>query len=308
MLFALLEWFTIKPLPKILIVSALVGLAAGYHIRVASTYYRSTLRQNQFYWQLYWRAPYLKPGTAILSADELFLYVGRLASGTTMNLIYPKPLDSQDLGYWFFELDHDIGPKSVPKLIKGRDLSATFRNFTFKGNSLDNLVVNKAGNGRCLWVLSPQDVDNPDLPELTKLALPVANLSRIEPEPVAGDYPAQDLFGKEPAHDWCYYFQKADLARQFDDWQKVAQLGDEAQEKGYAAQDANEWLPFIQGYAFTGQWEKAIDRSRQAFTLKAEIAPRLCNTWSGILSRATFDADGMEQLKHFETELACPLQ
>jgi hypothetical protein len=223
-----------------------------------------------------------------------------------MNLIYPGPLDNQDLGYWFFELDHDIGPKAVPKLIKGRDLNATFRNFTFKGNSLDNLVVNKSGSGRCLWVLSPQDIDNPDLPELTKLALPVANLSRIEPEPVAGDYPDQDLFGKEPEHDWCYYFQKADLARQFEDWQKVAQLGDEAQEKGYAAQDANEWLPFIQGYAFTGQWEKAIDRARQALALKAEIAPRLCNTWAAILSRATFDTDKMEQLKQFEAELACP--
>ncbi len=311
-LFGLFEWFTVKPLPKILLVSVLIGLAGGYHIRVASTYYRSTLKQNQFYWQLFWRAPYLKPGTAILSADELFPYVGRAASAVTMNLLYVQPAGSPTMAYWFFELDYDIGPKAVPKLSKEKPLNAVFRNFVFNGNSLDNLVVfYKSGTGRCLWVLSPEDVENSDLPELTLQALPVSNLSRIEAEPIpvegsTNNYPPADLFGKEPEHDWCYFFQKANLARQYEEWEKVAQLGDEAQNQGLVPQDAHEWLPFIQGYAFVDQWEKAINRTDQALVLKAESAPRLCTVWEKILSQTAPSQNVMGQIEQMKTRLSCP--
>jgi hypothetical protein len=65
----LLEWFTPRRLPKAILLATMIGLAAGFHLRVATAYYRSTLSQNQFYWQLYWRAPYIKPGTAIGDAQ-----------------------------------------------------------------------------------------------------------------------------------------------------------------------------------------------------------------------------------------------
>ena len=47
---------------------------------------------------------------------------------------------------------------------------------------------------------------------------------------VNADPPAQPpyLLGPEPEHDWCYYFEKAELARQQADWQQVAMLGDQA--------------------------------------------------------------------------------
>jgi hypothetical protein len=277
----LLEWLTPRRLPKALLLAVLLGSAAGYHVRNGIAYYRSSLKQDDFYWQFYWRAPYLEPGTAILSADELFPYVGRAATAATLNLVYPQPYGTRQVGYWFFELYHDIGPKTVPKLERGRALTASFRTFEFTGSSLDSLVVYyKPGAGRCLWVLSPEDADNPELPELTRQALPAANLSRIEPQPRA-PLPA-DLFGKEPAHTWCYFYQKAELARQQSDWRAVADLGDQAEGLGYQPGNANEWLPFIEGYAMSGRWPAAQQRTEEALAMDSEIAPRLCILWGRI--------------------------
>jgi hypothetical protein len=56
-------------------------------------------------------------------------------------------------------------------------------------------------------------------------------------------------FGSEPAHDWCYYYQKAAYARQSDNWDAVLQWGEEAHSLGYTANDQIEWMPFLQAYA-----------------------------------------------------------
>jgi hypothetical protein len=56
-------------------------------------------------------------------------------------------------------------------------------------------------------------------------------------------------FGAEPSHGWCYFYQKAALARQMGNWQEAARLGDEALALGFSAGDKIEWMPFLQAYA-----------------------------------------------------------
>jgi len=302
----LLEWFTPRRLPKAALLAVMIGLAAGYHLRVATSYYRSTLLQDQFYWQLYWRAPYIKPGTAILSKDELFIYVGRKPTAVTLNLLYPQPFGTRKVGYWFLEMDHDVGAKEVPKLARGKVFDESFRTFDFTGSSLDSLVIfYKPGAGRCLWVLSPNDVDNTQLPEVTQQALPVSNLGRIEPEPISGDYPVVDFFGAEPTHTWCYYYQKAELAAQFGEWKKVVSLGDEAEQQGYAAGNPYEWLPFIEGYALTERWEEALNRTQVAFEVDEAIAPRLCRVWASVLAQETPPNEQNANIQQMQNQLQC---
>jgi hypothetical protein len=74
-----------------------------------------------------------------------------------------------------------------------------------------------------------------------------------EAEHIAFDEPSHAPplipFGAEPAHTWCYYYEKAALARQMNHWDEVTHLGEEARKLGYAANDPVEWLPFLQAYA-----------------------------------------------------------
>ena len=38
-------------------------------------------------------------------------------------------------------------------------------------------------------------------------------------------------FATEPGHTWCYFYEKAELARQIQDWDQIVALGSEAAEK-----------------------------------------------------------------------------
>lgn len=307
-LIALLEWFTPHRARQAILLGLLVGLAVGFHLRNATVYYKAWLSQTQFYWQLHWRAPQIEPGTAILSDNELFPYMGRASTALVLNLLYPSQDSSTNLPYWFFELYHDIGAAQTPKLERGKTLTGEFRSFNFTGNSLDSLAIfYKPGAGRCLWVLSPEDVDNPDLSDITRSALPATNLSRILEEPVSPDYPPVSIFGAEPEHTWCYYFERADLARQYGQWQQVVQLGKQAKQHGYSPENQQEWIPFIEAYAHTAQWETAFRKTEDIYNSNPDLAPRLCNLWQRIQNDVP-PPSGQAGLEPLFNEMNCSQQ
>jgi len=64
------------------------------------------------------------------------------------------------------------------------------------------------------------------------------------------------VFGVEPAHGWCYIYQKATLARQHGDWDAIALLDRQASQNAFVPQDAVERLPFVQASAMLGDAER----------------------------------------------------
>lgn len=62
----------------------------------------------------------------------------------------------------------------------------------------------------------------------------------------------ESIFGPEPAHGWCYFYEKADLALQSKDYRQVIALGTEAAKQGLQPADPVEWMPFLQAYAVLG--------------------------------------------------------
>ena len=125
------------------------------------------------------------------------------------------------------------------------------------------------------------------MPPITLSALRAAHLNRIlDQAPVPG-YPPTDLFGKEPAHGWCYFYEKADLADQLGQWQQVVELGKQAEQQGLrpAVSPANnpyEWLPFIEGYAMSGDWANAQSLTTANAKIDKKYAPMLCDLWNRI--------------------------
>lgn len=83
-----------------------------------------------------------------------------------------------------------------------------------------------------------------------------SRVDRIVPSVTAPVPPAQ-IFGPEPAHDWCYYYQKASLARQLGDWQEVGRLYDQVLDLNLEAGDASEQIPFFEGLVNLGRYDDA---------------------------------------------------
>lgn len=279
---ALLDWLATRPPQKIAAFSLLIGLLVGYHLRIANDYRWLSIQQTRFYWQFSWRVPSLERGTALLVEDILFPFQGHFATSAALNLLYPPPEPRQPIPYWFYALR----PKLESKAPLGVSLHSRTRTFEFFGKTGESLLlVYGAPSANCLWVLSPQDADNPDLSPLMKKWTVASNLERIHPEPAAPGYPPITIFGEEPSHSWwCYFYQKAELARQQRDWQTVAALGDEAQIVGYNPQSdgsnaTHEWLPFIEAYAHLNRWEDALRLTLQNFERDGKYAPQLCNRW-----------------------------
>ena len=57
-------------------------------------------------------------------------------------------------------------------------------------------------------------------PSLVQQVGAYSHVDRIIPTGTSPTLPAH-IFGAEPPHDWCYYYQKASLARQLGDWAQV---------------------------------------------------------------------------------------
>ncbi len=306
---ALFCWAVPKRLPRAIGMSLLLGLVVVAQVRNTATYQKSWEDQRSFYWQLYWRAPMIQTGTAILAQDELFANQGSFAISSALNVLYEGyPSAGEQTPYWFYALNPRFeSSKEHPLDIP---LRTQFRTFYFESKTPDSiLVAYDPGRMNCLWVLEAEDADNPTLPALTKAMLPASNLSRILPD--RESLPSEEIFGKEPEKGWCYFYQKASLAKQNKDWQTVAALADEARSSyGYHPADQGfktmqEWMVFIEGYAVLGEVEKAGELSAQVVERDPAFAPRVCRIWQGDTLFSTADDEANQFRGKIMDQLHC---
>jgi len=115
----------------------------------------------------------------------------------------------------------------------------------------------------------------------------------------------EGLFGKEPPHTWCYFYEKAELARQAGDWELVARLGDEAINQGYAPSDPYEWLPFIEAYALSDDLKQAGQLSREAFASDGKPGTGLCQLWKRVQAQGTARSESRSISTKMIKELQC---
>lgn len=289
LLAALVDWLTARHrLQSAVVIGLMVTVAVGLHLRIANDYRWLWTDEQRFFWQLSYRAPGLKGGTAIFLEEEPFPNQGLFSTSAALNLVYPQPegyglpVGEGQLAYWIYTLRprYHSAPASLEIGLK-----TTFRTLTFTGKTPNSLLLYKdSERGNCVWVLSERDALHPELPALVREFLPISNLDRILPEGAPG-YPPEELLGAEPERSWCYYFEKADLARQYGDWDTVAGLADQAAAAGYApnvsgSNSPYEWLPMIEGLARVGRVDEALALTQKAYERSSRYADMLCVVWS----------------------------
>ena len=102
---------------------------------------------------------------------------------------------------------------------------------------------------------------------------------------IRSDHPVSlpDFYNPEIPHSWCYYFSRAELARQNGDWSGVLDFYQKALSTGDHPNDPLESFVFIEGYAHAGKWDDARKLTRETYKFSKEVMrPMLCTLWQRI--------------------------
>jgi hypothetical protein len=262
---------------QMILVALLVGFAASRQFRVEEIFRSDWIAQQNLFWQMTWRMPALDDGTILISNDLPVTYYSDNSLSGPLNWIYSPPGEMKAILYF---ASVRVG-KTLPSLEPGQTHEHYYVGPTFYGNTSNIVLFNYDPPG-CLRVLDPEiDAANRLLPELLRDNAQYSNQDVIlfNREAVLPN----QFYGDEPRHGWCYYFTKAELARQAGDWAEVVKLGDEAFALDDHPNDPIEYFVFIEGHAHSGDWKKAVELSQISYKISKDfVRGSLCKLWSRI--------------------------
>jgi hypothetical protein len=255
LLTAVIEGLPSRPL-RMTLAGLLVFVSALTHhansVKAASD--TDTIRN--FWWQVVWRAPGIDQGTTLVAEypgvgiqEDYFVW------GPANLIYYPEEQQQTPIE---IKLPAAVLTKNVAQSIMiGKGAESQERR--------GNIVTRNYGNILYMVQASPADcvrIMDGNAPDLSSQddyrTLAVAPHSRIENVIVdaAPPAPPELVFGAEPPHGWCYYYQRASLARQQGNWEVIPMLHKEALQQGHYPNDSVEWLPFLQAYTALGNMDK----------------------------------------------------
>ncbi len=239
-----------------MVLAGLVGLAVLAQHGLAAQAAREEKLITDFWWQVVWRAPQIRPGTTLV-----VIYPGiNYAEGNDVvwgpaNFIY-SPEKQERMPVHVPIAASRLEADSILEILNAnREFEQTdivIKNTYMVLDYESQLILSQPAAGSCVRALDPRW---PDLsihdPSFIHAS---ARNSEVESIVVDGTAPTplEAVFGPEPARDWCYYYQKADLARQRGDWDEIVSLAEEAEKLGLHPNDQVELMPFLQAYAFLG--------------------------------------------------------
>ena len=214
---------------RTVVVSLLVALAMLTHRGISAQARTEEAMIQDFWRQMSWRAPDLKEGVLLIVeypfdfADDVDVVYG------PANFIYYPEKQARNPVKLAINAEVIQG-ETVTEILLGKkermvnyyDAHEYYVNF---GNVL---IVAQSSENACLRVIDPRwsNFSRND----GNWIFETAAKSKVENIVPSGPphLPPEYLFGPEPEHGWCYYFQKADLARQTGDWEEITHLYDAA--------------------------------------------------------------------------------
>ena len=155
---------------------------------------------------------------------------------------------------------------------------------------------------RCYWFVNPDDAYLPNLNQDEKDLFSISHLDQIKNVGGTNSKTVRQLFGDEINHNWCYFYQKAELAAQFENWIEVESLNVEAEIVGERPEHGRELYPFIQAYAHLDQWDQVKTNSLKALDLTMNLQERTCHFLQQI-DQETIDTNHAQEKDEVMSEL-----
>ena len=294
------------PVIRSMVLALIIGMAAGRQFLWSTDYLRDWQAQKNLFWQMTWRAPGLKPDTLVLMNEELSFYADNSISAP-LNWIYSPNHKGGKIDYVLLSPTNRLN-SSLPALKLNIPIHYDYLAGTFDGNTSQALAF-YYDPPACLRLLDPNlDAQNRFILEesLMRQASTLSNSDMILREPSAV---MPKIYGPEPQHGWCYYFEQAELARQFDDWGEVVKLGNQAFKLEDFPNNPVERFVFIEGYAHMGNWKRAVELSKVSYKVSKDyVGPLLCVLWQRIETETTGGLERTAALNEIQSLLVCPVQ
>jgi len=276
-----------------ILLSLLVASSLGFQFTQGLHYRNLWTQQANLYWQLVWRMPGIKPNTTVMSWTLPYReFYSDQALSAELNWTYGGKIGADRVVPYKYALLESNNQKVFKDLIPNVDFTDDFRTYTFKGNTSQSILVFYDG-ANCLRVmdatLTPPtgliDFYTPGMLDAAELSDPALILQQDQANPPV------NVVGSEPAHGWCYYFEKAELARQYGDYPGTIDLLKEAQSKGFEPLVPTEWYPFLDAYLNLEKMEKALTISQDVLSTNSKVYETgVCNIWQNY--RATLTDPG----------------
>lgn len=227
------------------------AVLAHYGISVSALNEETAI--EKFWWQASWRIPALKPGTTLV----IYYPSGNIGDDgngvmEAPNMIYfPQPSSEIPVRYQVSALT--LNNSNLQDILIGKITKEfVYRSHAGSFDYGNILVLSQPTPSSCVHVI---DGNRPLIstfdPGNVMLAAPSSNIENVIADSEAS-IPQKFAFRSEPGHTWCYYYEKAELALQLGNWKEAASLGEEAIRLGLHPADPSEWMPFLYGYAMTG--------------------------------------------------------
>ncbi|HET9913247.1 MAG TPA: hypothetical protein VFQ13_15230 [Anaerolineales bacterium] len=215
--------------------------------------------QRQMWWQLTWRAPGIKDGTMVMTySTGGYNPQQDYEVWGPINLIYrPHPAASPSIQAEVLNSD------TVSRVISKQEADSLVRDFPVYRDYGNLLLISISPVSSCLHVI---DGALPVYSEweapLTIQAGKYSQIDRIVPSGTS-PVPSASIFGPEPVHDWCYYYQKASLARQIGDWEEIGTIYREVKKLKLNTSDKSEMVPFLEALVNLGDDKEAREIYKQ---------------------------------------------
>ncbi|MDX9992019.1 MAG: hypothetical protein RBS68_08200, partial [Anaerolineales bacterium] len=259
--------------------------------------------QRDYYWQLKWRAPGLLDKTFILSPYTPLLRNADYQIAYGVNLAYAPGYANTASKYWWFDGPDTLRDFYTQEYSADTEVQAAMRNITFQSDMTFALPVFSRPSRGCLQVVSDTYYQGqPALSFEEEQMFALANKRLVLQEGLAMP---ENVFGREPVHGWCYYYQKAELARQFEDWDQIGAIWETIRQQQLEPIYGPEYLPFIDALARQNDWKWAEKTTLKAGKITKEARPLLCNFWQNTLSSYSGFAANATRWEFVKTELEC---
>ena len=247
---ALLLWINNRVLQNITAAALCLVALFTHHANSLKHAQETTIMRN-FWWQVAWRVPQFEKNTTLVAnipgvatEEDYFIW------GPASLIYYPERQNTEAIQPGLFAAI--LNEYTVTKILaRERQEFDNRKNIITYKNYRNFILLDQPASGSCVHVI------NSAAPEYssadTDSIRAIGAFSEIEHVLVdeTPHAPPEIVFGPEPPHGWCYYYQKADLARQRGDWEEVVKIGEQASEANLTPADPIEWMPFLQAYAQT---------------------------------------------------------